>query len=83
MVDIDKLIEKVRLLIQSPKSLSNRLQPADRLRVMYVLFPEGIKVRKGSYRTPLTTPILRHLRDISRKKSQMVTPRGIEPLLQE
>ena len=83
MVEIDKLIEKVRLLIQSPKSLSNRLQPADRLRVMYVLFPEGIKVRKSSYRTPLTTPILRHLRDISRNKSQMVTPRGIEPLLQE
>ena len=48
------------------------MQPLERQRVMFVLFPEGITVRDDAYRTPLTSYILRHLRDISCNKSQMV-----------
>ena len=83
IIEVDVLFEKVKRLLKNPKKLSNTLQPLDRQRLMFVLFPEGITVRDDAYRTPLTSYILRHLREISSKNGQMVAPRGIEPLLPE
>jgi len=59
------------------------LKPIDKFKVLYILFPEGVGVGPKGYRTPITSPIIKHLENISGDNPKMVAPRGIEPLLPE
>ena len=79
-IDLEGLLDFAELFLLNPDRVWNQAATADRVRLQWVLFPEGMLFDGTELGTTLTAKVFSHLRESDVTKEGMVSPTGFEPV---
>ena len=75
-----EVIPAAERVLTDPAGLWKEARGRARLALQAFLFPEGVPVDGEAFGPAVTSPLFSRLRAWKRRKGEMVTPRGFEPL---
>ena len=81
--ELETCINYVKMYIENLPKFWIMLSIKDKIKLNCIVFPNGLNYENGAYRTPQLHSIYREIRAISHDESNELTPRGIEPRLQD
>jgi site-specific DNA recombinase len=80
-VDVTGILDFARHALLNARPLWVELDHVRKRRFQEVLFPDGVRFDGESIGTDSTSSVFSYLSEISRRKEEMVTPTGFEPVL--
>ncbi len=77
---VDRILSIAQELLQDPAAAWKSADPEERLRLQWLMFPDGVQYNGEAFGTAVTSPVFGWLRSLEQGEEGMVTPRGFEPL---